>query len=156
MESEKLLERVVALDETVEPAGKKADRPAVDVAPGSLAAVMTKLRDEPDLAFDMLCSHTAVDWLAEDRFELVYQLYSTRHRHYLQVGVFVPRKNPLAPTVCPVWPVAEWQEREVYDLFGVLYKGHPDLRRILLEDDWEGYPLRKDYKDDFMLSEPEK
>ena len=148
MDSENLLERVVALDETVEPAAKKADRPAVDVAAGSLAAVMTKLRDEPDLAFDMLCSHTAVDWLAEERFELVYQLYSTRHRHYLQVGVFVPRKNPLAPTVCPVWPVAEWQEREVYDLFGIRFSGHHNLKRLFLWEGFKGYPLRKDYNND--------
>jgi NADH:ubiquinone oxidoreductase subunit C len=66
----------------------------------------------------------------------------------------VARDNPLVPTVMDIWPIAEWQEREVYDLFGVLYDGHPDLRRLFLEDDWVGFPLRKDYEDDFMLEPP--
>jgi len=156
MEPDDLIGRVTALEDTVEPARKKSDRPAVDVKAGALLGLVEKLLREPDLAFDMLLAHTAVDWLDEGEFELVYQLYSTHHRHYLQVSVFVPRDNPVVPTVSGVWPVAEWQEREVYDLFGVLYDDHPDLRRILLEDDWEGFPLRKDYQDDFMLSEPEK
>ena len=153
MAAEGLLERVHALDAAAKEARRPADRPAVEVPPASLPAFMEKLAHEPDLAFDMLCAHTAVDWLADGEFELVYQLYSTTRRHYLQVSVFVPREDPVVPTVCRIWPIAEWQEREVYDLFGVLYRDHPDLRRLFLEDDWEGFPLRKDYKDDFMLDE---
>jgi NADH:ubiquinone oxidoreductase subunit C len=68
--------------------------------------------------------------------------------------VKVPRQNPIAPSVHLLWPIAEWQEREVYDLFGVKYAGHPDLRRLFLEDDWKGFPLLKDYKDDFTLERP--
>ena len=71
------------------------------------------------------------------------------------ISASVPRDNPVLPTVCGVWPIAQWQEREVYDLFGILYEGHPDLRRLFLEDDWVGFPLRKDYKDDHLLVKPE-
>ncbi len=66
----------------------------------------------------------------------------------------VPRGEPVAPTVSALWPIALWQEREAFDLMGVLYDDHPDLRRLFLEDDWVGYPLRKDYKDDYMLRDP--
>jgi NADH-quinone oxidoreductase subunit C len=113
------------------------------------------MHDDPRLSFDMLCTHTAVDWLGEDRFELVYVLYSTKHRHYVTVSTSIPRDKPEASSVSSIWRIAEWQEREVYDLMGVLYSGHPDLRRMFLEDDWVGFPLRKDYKDDFMLGLPE-
>jgi NADH-quinone oxidoreductase subunit C len=70
------------------------------------------------------------------------------------VSVSVPRANPVAPTVSTIWEIAQWQEREVYDLFGVRYEGHPDLRRLFLDDNWQGHPLRKDYQDDDMLELP--
>jgi NADH:ubiquinone oxidoreductase subunit C len=133
---------------------EKADRPAVHVPPEKLAALALALRDAPALAFDMLLDHTAIDWLAEGRFELVYNLYSTVHGHSLLVTTTVPRASPVAPTVSAVWPIAHWQEREVFDLMGVQYDNHPDLRRLFLEDEWQGYPLRKDYKDDYMLGLP--
>ena len=104
----------------------------------------------------MLLDHLAIDWLEEETpcFELVYQLYSLTHNHYLMVSVRLPRDNPVVSTVSSIWACAEFQEREVYDLFGVLYDEHPDLRRLFLEDDWEGFPLRKDYKDDFIMEQP--
>ena len=95
-----------------------------------------------------------MDWLAEEKFELVYQLFSLKYNRYLMVSVFIPRDKPEIPTVSSVFPIAEWQEREVYDLMGIIYTDHPDLRRLFLEDDWVGYPLRKDYEDDFMLDRP--
>jgi len=133
---------------------EKADRPAVQVPPDKLAALALRLRDEPALAFDLLLDHTAIDWIAENRFELVYVLYSTVHGHYLMLTTSVPRETPVVPTLSAVWPIAHWQEREVYDLMGVQYDDHPDLRRLFLEDEWQGHPLRKDYKDDYMLGLP--
>ena len=152
-EPDPLTANITAANAAARPFRKPADRAAVEVDAAQLPALMTQLRDTPEFAFDLLLDHTAVDWLEEELFELFYQLYSTRHGHYLMVTVEVPRANPVVPTVAGVWPIAEWQEREVYDLFGVLYDGHPDLRRLFLEDDWVGFPLRKDYEDDFMLTE---
>ena len=131
------------------------DMPAVQVSAGSLLALMGALRQDERFAFDMLLDHTAIDWIEQDRIELLYNLYSTTHGHYLMVSVSVPRANPVAPTVSTLWEIAQWQEREVYDLFGVRYENHPDLRRLFLDDDWQGYPLRKDYKDEHMLELPQ-
>lgn len=153
VELDPLTAQVIAADAATRPFRMKADRAAVETDAAHLPALMRQLRDEPAFAFDVLLDHAAVDWIEAGEFELVYQLYSTRHGHYLMVAVFVPRAEPLVPTVSTVWPIAEWQEREVYDLFGVLYDDHPDLRRLFLEDDWVGFPLRKDYEDDFMLTE---
>jgi NADH-quinone oxidoreductase subunit C len=151
MEKPALLDTVMALHPGVKPLEEGVDRPSVVVPPSALLDVAKKLHDTEDLRFDMLCSHTAVDRIEAGQFELIYQLYSTKFRHYLMLSVTVSRENPVVPSVSSVWKIAEWQEREAYDLFGVLYENHPDLRRLFLEDDWEGYPLRKDYKDDFML-----
>ena len=128
-----------------------ADRAAVQVPVTVLESLLRRLHDDPRLAFDMLLDHTAIDHCQEDRFELVYLLYSTAHGHRLMVTCDIERSNPVAPTSGGIWPIAHWQEREVFDLFGVGYDGHPDLRRVFLEDDWQGHPLRKDYRDPDML-----
>lgn len=154
MNPENLLSAVIALEPLAE-RQERCDRPAVRVPSEALFKLMQRLHDEPELAFDMLCTHTAIDYPPENRFDLVYQLYSVKHGHYLMVAASIPRDKPEASSVSSVWRIAEWQEREVYDLFGVLYVGHPDLRRLFLDDDWKGFPLRKDYKDDFMLEPPE-
>jgi NADH/F420H2 dehydrogenase subunit C len=150
--------------ETVYEAVKRAmpeAEPRLDYMPPSMAtpldklhALLEHLRDDPALAFDMLFDHTAIDRPSEQKIELLYHLFSLKHGHRLFVTTDVPREAPVAPTVSDLWPIAEWQEREVYDLFGVLYDGHPDLRRIFLDDDWKGFPLRKDYKDEYMLERP--
>lgn len=147
-----LVTRVIASFPNAKPYQRNSDCPSAQVPADHLLQLMEKLRGESEFAFDMLCSHTVVDRLAEGVFELVYHLYSTEKRKHLMVSTSVPRDNPLAPTVSSVWSIAEWQEREAYDLFGILYDNHPDLRRVFLEDDWKGFPLRKDYEDDFMLS----
>jgi NADH-quinone oxidoreductase subunit C len=105
------------------------------------------LREQPGLQFDFLSDIAAVDrFPMEPRFELNYHLVSIPNRHTLRVRVQVPSgRDPEIETVTPVWPTANWIEREIFDLFGVRFTGHPDLRRILMPDDWEGYPLRKDY-----------
>ena len=107
----------------------------------------TFLRDNADCAFDYLSDLTATDWpprTAEGRFDVIYMLYSTRHRHRVRLKVKVGEDQPLA-SVSKVWPAANWFEREVFDMFGVNFTGHPDRRRILMPEDWQGYPQRKDY-----------
>ena len=135
----------------VEPAANrypKADRAAVEAPVGKLWELMRHLRATSRFAFDMLLDHTAIDRMADGRFELVYNLYSTTYGTSLMVLCTVARESPVVPTMEHLWAAAHWQEREVFDLFGILYDGHSDLRRLFLEDDWKGYPLRKDYKDD--------
>jgi NADH-quinone oxidoreductase subunit C len=103
------------------------------------------LRDDPELAFDTLHCLSAVDYLKEDRIEIVYHLTSLKHRHWIVLKVFLPRTEPRMSTVEKVWPTANWHEREAYDLYGVVFTGHSDFRRILLPEDWPGHPLRKDW-----------
>ena len=104
------------------------------------------LFSEPSLRFTFLEDLTAVDrFPLEPRFELNYQLLSIEKALRLRVKVKLPGADPAVPTVTSVWPTANWQEREVFDLFGIRFHGHPDLRRILMPEGWEGNPLRKDY-----------
>jgi NADH-quinone oxidoreductase subunit C len=116
--------------------------------PGDLVRVCRYLRDDADLTFDFLSSVTGVDRLTlpenSPRFEVVYHLYSLQHKRRLRLKVRVA-DGEAVPSVTGVWESADWHEREVFDLFGVPFAGHPDLRRILMPDDWEGHPLRKDY-----------
>ena len=109
-------------------------------------ALARVLSEEPDLGFTFLAELTAVDfWPRDPRFELVYILVSIAHRARLRVKVWLPAGDPRVGTVTGVWPAANWLEREVWDLFGIVFDGHPDPRRLLMPEDWEGYPLRKDY-----------
>jgi NADH/F420H2 dehydrogenase subunit C len=153
MTKEEMLSKVLVLADGITPQ-EQSNRTAVTIPLDKWSAVAKILKTDSQFDFDMLCDHLAIDWPEENFIELVYQLYSSQHAHYLVVCVKVPRQNPIAPSVHLLWPIAEWQEREVYDLFGVKYAGHPDLRRLFLEDDWKGFPLLKDYKDDFTLERP--
>jgi NADH-quinone oxidoreductase subunit C len=104
------------------------------------------LRDRPDLRFGFLAELTAVDfWPREPRFELVYLLVSIEHGLRLRMKVRLPGADAHIGTVSGVWPAANWLEREVWDMFGVVFDGHPDPRRLLMPEDWEGFPLRKDF-----------
>jgi NADH-quinone oxidoreductase subunit C len=116
------------------------------VPAAQLLEVAKHLRDAPDAAFDLCSDVTATDWppRLSGRFDLVYVLYSTRHRHRIRVKTIVAENQPI-PSVTSVWPAANWLEREIYDMFGVNFAGHPDRRRILMPEDWQGYPQRKDY-----------
>ena len=116
------------------------------VPAAQLLEVAKHLRDAPDAAFDLCSDVTATDWppRLSGRFDVVYVLYSTRHRHRIRVKTIVAESQPL-PSVTAVWPAANWLEREIYDMFGVNFAGHPDRRRILMPEDWQGYPQRKDY-----------
>jgi NADH-quinone oxidoreductase subunit C len=134
------------------------DMPAITVDREHLFEVCTILRDDPALQFVFLADVTAVDFLpAEPRYEIVYHLSSLGEAYKapgaasavppsrLRMKVRVPGADPRVPTVSRVFPTAGWPEREVYDLFGIHFDGHHDLRRILTPEDWEGHPLRKDY-----------
>src|SRR5262245_51657623 len=110
-----------------------------------LLDVARHLRHAPDAAFDLCSDVTATDWPPRpERFDVVYCLYSTRHRHRVRVKLKAPEHRP-APSVTDLWPPANWLEREGYDMFGVTFTGRPDRRRILVPEDWQGYPQRKDY-----------
>jgi NADH-quinone oxidoreductase subunit C len=100
---------------------------------------------EPALKFDWLQCLSGVDYVADGKMCVVYDLWSFGHDHSFAVKVYTPRENPSAPSVRDFWPAADWHEREAFDMFGIDFPGHPDLRRILCADDWEGFPLRKDY-----------
>jgi NADH-quinone oxidoreductase subunit C len=121
------------------------------IAPAAIDTVLRFCRDDPALAFDMLMDLTAVDYLRypgrEDgrRYEVVYHLYSTREHHRVRVKVALEEDRAVVPTAVPVWAAANWFEREVWDMFGIRFEGHPDLRRLLLYDEFVGHPLRKDY-----------
>jgi len=113
---------------------------------GSLLELMRLLRDEPGLDFEMLTDLTAVDWLGQEpRFEVVYHLYSVKQNHRVRIKSRVPENDPEIASLVSLWPSADWMEREVWDLYGIRFRGHPDLRRILLYEEFEGHPLRKDY-----------
>ena len=105
------------------------------------------LKAEVGIELDLLEDLTAVDWPKRNVIEVVYHLISYKHRHLFKLKVEADRAAPVVPTVECVWKTANWFEREVYDLFGVDFPGHPDLRRIMLPDDWIGHPLRKDYQE---------
>jgi NADH-quinone oxidoreductase subunit C len=112
-----------------------------------LVELMTWLRDEPGLRFNYLSDIGGVDLgeFASPRFAVAYQLYSLEHNHRLRVKVFLEEDDARLPTMWNVWKASNWLEREIYDMFGVTFDGHPDLRRILMPADYEGHPLRKDF-----------
>jgi len=142
---------IATLQEAV-PGAQFEAAPSVDlqatvyVSRDDVPGVMRALHDRADLAFAFLAELTAADfWPREPRFELMYLLVSLAHRHRLRVKVRLNGTDPHVATVSDVWPAANWLEREVWDLFGIAFDGHPDPRRLLMPEDWEGYPLRKDY-----------
>jgi NADH-quinone oxidoreductase subunit C len=108
--------------------------------------VLRTLRDRDDLKFELLSEMTAVDfWPREPRFEVVYILVSFAHRSRLRLKVRLDGADPHLDTATPLWSAANWLEREIWDLFGIAFDGHPDPRRLLMPEDWQGYPGRKDY-----------
>ncbi len=121
------------------------------VTPDKIHILAKKLKENSETKMDYLFCQTAVD--RKDGFHVVYHLTSSVFRHSVMLRTILTDKaNPVVPTVSDVWKAAEYYEREIFDLFGIRFENHPDLRRIFLEDDWVGYPLRKDYKDSFTLS----
>ena len=152
---------------------EEGPEPVADIAPAKIAEAAQFLRDEAGLQFNQLMCLSGIDWdgfdeagkgksvailgydeggqpessdrVGEGDLGVVYHLYSHEQKHKFTLRVRVPRANPALPSVAGVWSTAGWHEREAYDLVGLTFAGHPDLRRILLEEGWEGHPLRKDY-----------
>jgi NADH-quinone oxidoreductase subunit C len=133
-------------DKIVEIVDKKPDSWMV-VEPQALVEVGAYLKSDPEIWMDCLSNESGVDY--KDRVEVVYHLFSYRHRHGAVLKVKLPRENPSVPTLEPLWKSANWMEREIFDLVGVNFEGHPDLRRILMPEDWPGHPLRKDFVEPF-------
>jgi NADH-quinone oxidoreductase subunit C len=130
----------------VEEAPSIDQQPTIYAEPATLVPVLTALRDHAALRFDVLLELTAIDfWPRDPRFELVYILLSTAHRQRLRLKARLPAADPHVATASAIWPAANWLEREVWDMFGIAFDGHPDPRRLLMPEDWEGFPLRKDY-----------
>ena len=118
--------------------------PWIRVKPEAIADVCQYMLTDSDLDFESLMCLSGVDY--EDHMTVVYNLGSYAKKHKITLKVEVGREEPKVPTVEAVWRVANWHEREAYDMYGIVFEGHSDLRRILCPDDWEGWPLRKDYK----------
>ncbi len=117
------------------------------IAPARIAEVCQAMRDDPALRFELCSSVSATDYLGSDerRLHVTYQLTSMTYRRQIRLEAAVTVEDPHLPSVTGVYPTADWQERETYDMFGVVFDGHPNLTRILMPDDWEGHPQRKDY-----------
>jgi NADH-quinone oxidoreductase subunit C len=147
MTAEALVDRVLArLPGATRFDGEARGEAVVVLDRSALPAAFGVLRDDAELAFDMLMDVTAVDYLGRTpRFEVVYQLYSVGRNHRLRVKVPVPEDDTVVPTATGTWQSANWGERETFDMYGIRFAGHPDLRRILMYSEFEGHPLRKDY-----------
>ncbi|MBI1976607.1 MAG: NADH-quinone oxidoreductase subunit C [Candidatus Omnitrophica bacterium] len=120
----------------------------VIIKPENLRVIAQFLKETPDLDFNFLMDVTAVDYLQagkKPRFEVVYHFYSLKGNHRLRVKVPVEEKTPEVDTLSDFWPSANWYEREIWDMFGIKFKGHPNLKRILMYEEFKGHPLRKDY-----------
>jgi len=133
---EKFPEAVVEFNDSVM-------QPYIKLVPDHLYEVCRFLRDDAAMDFDFLNIVSGVDY--GEMLGTVYHLFSMNHNHKIVLKVDLPREKPEVPSVADLWRTADWHEREAYDMFGIVFNNHPDLRRILLADDWEGYPLRKDY-----------
>ncbi|MGC5051124.1 NADH-quinone oxidoreductase subunit C [Micromonospora sp. DT48] len=143
-----------ALEEAYPAFGEAIEKVVVDrgeltlhIRPERIAEVCQVMRDDPALRFELCSSVSGVDYLGADarRLHVVYHLTSMTYRRQVRLEAAVTAEEPHLPTVTSVYPTADWQEREVYDMFGVIFDGHPALTRILMPDDWEGHPQRKDY-----------
>ena len=149
MTNEQLIGFVTALAPDQKP-GVSKQYPECIITADQLKSVCTALKSDPETKMDYLMCETATD--RKDGLNVVYHLTSSVHQHILVLKVILTDKvNPVIPTVSDIWMAAEFFEREIFDLFGIRFEGHPDMRRLFLEDDWVGFPLRKDYKDTFTI-----
>ena len=118
----------------------------IQIQPKNWLVISKYLRDDPACLFDSLQCITGVDLGEESDLEVRYNLHSMTHRHAVEIRISCPRNKAKVPSVESIWRIGDWFERETYDMYGIEFEGHRDLKRILLPDDWEGWPLRKDYE----------
>lgn len=143
---EQIADRVTgAFGEKILSAPIRSKHPRVEIQAEDWRAVATFLKHEPAFRFDWLENLSGIDYAADERMAVVVDLLGFEAGHRFAVKIFTPRAAPSVPSVADLWPAAGWHEREAFDLLGIDFPGHPDLRRILLADDWTGHPLRKDY-----------
>ncbi len=142
--AEKIKER---FPEEVVDIGEFRGQISVTLKKGRIFEICRFLHDEPEFSFDYLVDLCGVDYLGkkEVRFEVVYHLYSIKHRNGIRLKAEVAKDDLTIDSVVPIWAGVNWHERECFDMYGIAFKGHPDHRRILMPEDWEGHPLRKDY-----------
>jgi NADH-quinone oxidoreductase subunit C len=146
MTFEEIHQRLAAkFGERIGPLGPAKTDPSTVVPAAEIVGICRFLKDDPDLAFDCLMNLSSVDWPKKNQIEVVYHLWSYSKRHSFILKCQLDRAKPVIPSIESVWKAADWLEREQYDLMGVTFTGHPDLRRIMMPDDWIGHPLRKDY-----------
>ncbi|MFP4369427.1 MAG: NADH-quinone oxidoreductase subunit C [Candidatus Kapaibacterium sp.] len=129
----------------IELAEEENSDPWINIEPAKVNEICHALRDEDDFHFDYLVNLSGMDY--KDNFGVVYHLYSIKHKHRLTLKAKLDRDEPALPTVENIWKTANWHEREAWDMFGIKFEGHPNMIRILCPYDWEGFPLRKDYKE---------
>lgn len=132
-------------DAIVEVKAEAAGDPYVSVAPGRVKEIAARLRDDEIFRFDYLMCLSGLD-AGKEKLAVVYHLWSMKHQHKITLRAEVGVTEPKLPTVSDVWPSANWHEREAWDMYGIVFDGHPDHRRILLPEDYPGHPLRKDFK----------
>jgi NADH-quinone oxidoreductase subunit C len=138
-----------ALPSVVQDTHQFSNEITVTVAPKDLVTTARYLRDTPGLLYNYLSDISSVDYYPDynrpGRFGVAYHLYSMLYSRRIRLKVYVQEDDPVVPTLTVVWPAANWLEREIYDMMGILFDGHPDMRRVLMPDDWNGNPLRRDY-----------
>jgi len=134
--------------EAVEASEVKGVETRMNVDRAKSYEILSRLKE---MGFEYLNCLSAVDWIASDELEAVYNLSSLKEPTKALIRVRAPREDPVVRSVVPLWSTADWHEREAYDLMGIHFDGHPDLRRILTSEDWVGHPLRKDYKDERLV-----
>jgi NADH-quinone oxidoreductase subunit C len=137
------------MPDAVQDAKHFRDETTIIVDPAKIAEVCLYLRDTSGLVYNFLSDISAVDYYPDydrpERFGISYHLLSMLYNRRLRVKVFVPEDDPQAPTVTTIWPAANWLEREIFDMMGINFEGHPDMRRLLMPEDWDGHPHRRDY-----------
>jgi NADH-quinone oxidoreductase subunit C len=126
---------------------------SLDVNAVHLVEIVQVLKNDPSLSFDFLVCSFAVDYL--NYLEILYIFHSYVHNHRIILRTRVSRTTPSIESLTPLYPAANWHEREIFDLYGINFTGHPDLRRILLPEDWEGFPMRRDYTHENLVRRPE-
>lgn len=147
MTNQRVLEKLKAsFPDAIIESGEFRGELTVVVPKEKIVQVCTFLRDESELLYDLLADLCGIDmYTPTRRFGVIYNLYSLSNKHRIRLKTFAEEESPKVPTVSNVWPTANWHERETYDMFGIQFEGHPDLRRIYMPEEFEHYPLRKDF-----------